>query len=78
MVPDKATLNWVDIDPKCNFIGTVYVDNELEKTSKIVETIAGATIGKVILVMIFHLDAFKIVAASSKLAYYMIDLQYLK
>ena len=41
---------------------------ELANTSKTVDIIAGATIGKVILPTIFNRDAFKIVAASSRFA----------
>ena len=37
-------------------------------TSNIVETNAGATIGRVILLKILNLEAFKIVAASSRFA----------
>ena len=48
--------------------GTVKLEIELEKTSKIVEIIAGATIGIVMRLKILNLLAFKIVAASSRLA----------
>ena len=40
----------------------------LENTSRIVERMAGRTIGSVTRVMIFHLGVFRIVAASSRLA----------
>ena len=48
--------------------GTVKLEIELEKTSKMVEIIAGATIGIVMRLKILNLLAFKIVAASSRLA----------
>ncbi len=38
------------------------------KTNKIVEIIAGATIGRVILLKILNLEALRIIAASSRLA----------
>ena len=48
--------------------GTAYALIELANTSKNVLSIAGATIGSVILVKILLLGVFNIVAASSKLA----------
>ena len=41
---------------------------ELPKTSRMVDRMAGFTIGRVILHMVFHLGVSRMVAASSRLA----------